>query len=197
MIDNLEKEEVEKFKEYLSLKEENHLVYCDLGSDTQIQKDFIDSICDLSKNLLKTITFVFDPAASTLIDKEILIENLQEKEFNYLLPDSLLTDRQKSILFKISDSTIFLPGGGDYSTLHPSLYVKNHLFRFGSDIVNTKYKKIDIFIDTYLNFESSLTASSDSHHIIDELTQKNHDVINSMYHPKICLDNYLKILEIL
>lgn len=197
LIDALKDSEIEKFKNYLNLSNDKHLVYCDLGSDTVAQKIFIEDLLRLPHQQLKQTTFIFDPGASTLIDKEILIEYLGDKRFDYLLPDSLLNDKQKAMLFKISQSTILLPGSSDYNTLQPSLYVKNHIYRYGDTQPQEKYQKLDIFIDSYENFENALTFNKDSFHLVDELTQKNRETITKLYHPKICLENYLKILEIL
>jgi hypothetical protein len=197
IIDEITNSEIEKFTNYLNISHQKHLIYCDLGTDSKVQKDFIDDILNLSNEQLKNSTFIFDPAASTLIDKEMLIEYLADKSFDYLLPDSLLTDKQKAMLFKISQSTIFLPGSEDYNTIQPSLYVKNHLYRYGEQELNPKYKKVDIFIDIYENFENVQTANTESYQLVDELTQKNRETITRLYHPQISLESYLKILDIL
>ncbi len=197
IIDAIENREIEKFKNYLNISNTKHLVYCDLGSDSLMQKTFIDDILKLPLQQLTQTTFIFDPEASSLVDKEMLIEYLEDKRFDYLLPDSLLSDKQKAMLFKISKSTIFLPGAGEYNTIQPSLYLKNHLYRYGSNETDPKYKKLELFIDSYENFENAITFNDDSHHLIDELTQKNREIITKLYHPQICLENYLKVLEIL
>jgi len=197
IIDDLEPREIEKFKHYLNISDEKHLVYCGLGTHFEIQKKFIDDILKLPRQQLKQTTFIFDPEASTMIDKEMLIEYLEDKRFDFLLPDTLLTDLQKAMLFKLSHSTIILPGTDDYLILDPSLYLKNHVYRYESSERDPKYQKLDIFIDSYDNFENNLTFNEDSHHLIDELTQKNREIITTLYHPQICLENYLKVLEIL
>lgn len=196
-IDALEPQKVEQFKHYLNISDDKHLVYCGLGADSAIQRRFIDDILKLPYELLKQTTFIFDPEASTMIDKEMLIEYLEDKEFDFLLPDTLLSDVQKAMLFEISHSTIILPGSDDYHTLDPSLYLKNHVYRYESNQRDPKYQKLDVFIDSYDNFENSLTFNTDSHHLADELTQKNREIYTTLYHPQICLENYLKILEIL
>jgi len=197
LIDGLEARKIEKFKSYLNLSDEKHLVYCDLGSDISMQKTFIDDILKLPTTLLKYTTFIFDSASSSLVDKERLIEHLEDKEFDYLLPDSLLSEEQKAMLFKISQSTIILPGSSERDTLQPLLYMKNHVYRYGDVAKDAKYKKLDIFIDSYENFENALTFNKDSLHLVNELTQKNREIITKLYHPEICLENYLKVLEIL
>lgn len=197
LIDTLEEKEIEKFKNYLNLANGKHLVYCDLGSVISVQKTFIDDLLKLPNQQLRETTFIFDPASSSIVDKEMLIEHLEDKRFDYLLPDSLLNDTQRAMLFKISQSTIVLSGSSEYRTLQPSLYVKNHLYRYGKAARDSKYQKLDIFIDSYENFENALTFNDASHHLIEELTQKNREIITKLYHPEICLENYLKVLEIL
>ncbi len=197
VIDALKKREIEKFEDYLNISNEKHLVYCGLGTDATMQKAFIDDILKLPNQQLIQTTFIFDPEASTLVDKEMLMEYLEDKRFDFLLPDTLLSDSQKAMLLQLSQSTIFLPGSSEHHTLHPSLYLKNHVYRYGSKKRDPKYQKLDIFIDSYDNFENALTFNEDSHSLVDELTQKNREVITTLYHPQICLDNYLKVLEIL
>jgi hypothetical protein len=197
LIDELEESKVEKFKEYLNLSNEKHLIYCDLGSDITQQKAFIDNLLKLPNKQLRETTFIFDPASSSIVDKEMLIEHLEDKRFDYLMPDSLLTEQQRAMLFKISQSTIVLPNSSEYKTLQPSFYIKNHIYQYGTTSNKSKYEKLDIFIDSYENFENAITFNDDSLHLINELTQKNRDIITKLYHPEICLKNYMKVLEIL
>lgn len=197
IIDTLENREIEKFKSYLNISDQKHLVYCGLGTNSTMQKTFIDDIIKLSNQQLIQTTFIFDPEDSTMVNKEMLIEYLEDKRFDFLLPDALLSNTQKAMLIHISQSTIFLPRSCEYNTLHPSLYLKNHIYRYGSQERDPKYQKLDIFIDSYDNFENNLTFNEDSHNLMDELTQKNREVITKLYHPQICLENYLKVLEIL
>jgi len=197
VIDGLQDRKVAKFKNYLNLSNEKHIVYCDLGSDIKTQKTFIDDILKLPIKQRQYTTFIFDPSASTLVDKEMLIEYLEDKEFDYLLSDSLLNSEQKAMLFKISQSTIILIGSSEQNTLQPSLYLRNHIYRYGDVEKDPKYQKLGMFIDNYENFENALTFNKDSIHLINELTQKNREIITNLFHPEICLENYMKVLEIL
>ncbi|MCH9812702.1 MAG: hypothetical protein K0U47_02030 [Epsilonproteobacteria bacterium] len=194
VIDSVKDDTIEKFKHYLNLSESKHIVYCDLGSDISMQKRFIKDLLKLSAKQLRETTFIFDPVSSTLIDKEMLIEFLEDKQFDYLLPESLLSDEQKAMLLTLSQSSMILPGSGDYSILYPSLYVKNHVYCYER---SQKEKKMELFIDDYENFENATTFNEGSHHLVDELTQKNREIMTTLYHPTLCLENYLKVLKVL
>lgn len=197
IIDQLEDQEIEKFKSYLNLNMQKKLVYCDLGSDSKMQISFISELLKLPYEQLKWTTFIFDPTSSTLIDKENLVEYLSDKRFDYLLPDSLLTDRQKAMLLKISQNSIILPSSEDYNTLHPSLYTKSHIYLYGVKDKKPFYKKNDIYVDTFENFVNSLTFNPDSHNLMDELLNKNQENVTKLFHPDITLKNYLEILKVL
>jgi hypothetical protein len=197
IIDQLDEQEIEKFKSYLNLDMQKKLVYCDLGSDSKMQISFISQLLKLPYEQLKRTTFIFDPTSSTLIDKENLVEFLSDKRFDYLLPDSLLTDMQKAMLLKISQNSIILPSSDDYNTLYPSMYTKSHIYLYGVKRDKNYYKNNDIFVDTFENFENSLTFNPDSHNLIGELLNKNQESVTKMFHPDVTLKNYLEILKIL
>ena len=197
IIDSVEKEELNKFKTYLNITDEKYTVYCDLGNDINTQKNFIEDILKLPQSLLQKTTFIFNPVSTNIIDKEMLIEYLVDKEFDYLMPDSLLTNEQKAMLLLLADGTIILNGYSEYSSLKPSFYVKNHIYRYGTKNKNPKYEKLKLFIDNFENFENTLTFNEDSVKLINELTEKNREIITKLYHPNITLENYLKIMEIL
>ena len=192
IIDKLFKEKIENFKKYLNLDKDKNLIYCDLGGDIQTQINFINDLERLPKDLLKKSTFLFDLSYSSLVDKEQLIEYLQEKSFDFLMPDSLLSDEYKAMFFTISQMSIVLPTSIPYNTLYPSLYSKSHVYSYGECI-----KKDDIFVDTFENFASSLTRNTHSNELTNELKEKNREIMTKTYHPDVSLENYMEILKIL
>ncbi len=197
LIDSISKDELEKFKNYLNISDKKYTVYCDLGNDINIQKEFIDDVLDLPTSLLQKTTFIFNPVSTDIIDKEMLVEYLVDKKFDYLMPDSLLTDKQKAMLLILSNGTIILNGYSEYSSLKPSFYVENHVYRYGTKNKNPKYEKLQLFIDNFDNFENTITFNQDSVNLINELTHKNKEIITKLYHPNNTLENYLKIMDIL
>ncbi len=200
-IDSIRDSELERFQNFLELDLNKSLIYCDLGIDLELQKSFLDDILKLSVDKLRKSTFILDTSSSSIVDKELLFEYLTDKDFDYLLSDSLLSDRQKAMLILLSNSTIILSTKDPYNSLYPSLYVKNHIYRYIESSFNSSVDKIfvdhDIFIDSFENFENTLTYNSDSHHLFEEMLNKNQEEIKKLFHPKLCLKNYLNILEIL
>ncbi len=161
------------------------------------QISFIDDLLKLPHEQLRKTTFVFDPSSSDIVTKESLIEYLREKRFDYLLPDSLLTDGQKAMLIVSCNSCILLPGFNPQSVLYPALYTKIHIYKY-HDISKSKFlDSHDIFIDTFENFENRLTFNDDSRNLTDEFLEKNQSEITKLFHPKNCLKNYLEVLKIL
>lgn len=196
VIDKVSEKEIDKFIQFLNIDIEKNLVYCDLGKNLNMQIDFIDNLLKLPYKQLKSTTFIFDSKSSSLVDKERLLEYLEDKNFDFLLPDSLLSNEQKAILLIISKKCITLPASNDYDTLYPALYCKSHVYFYEDEVNCIFFKQRDIFIDIFENFENSLTFNSDSYHLVDELLKKNREVVTNMYHPDFSLKNYLGILEV-
>ncbi len=196
VIDKVNKEEIDKFMKFLNIDIDKNLVYCDLGKNLNMQVNFIDNLLKLPYKQLKGITFIFDSKASSLVDKERLMEHLEDKNFDFLLPDSLLTDEQKAILLKISKTCITLPTSFKSETLYPALYCKSHIYFYEDEVESVFFKQKGIFVDIFENFENSLTFNSDSWELVYELLKKNREVVKARYHPNVSLKNYLKILEV-
>ncbi len=197
VIDNLKNEKVEKFRNYLNLDSHKSVTYCYLGKSLDMQFAFIDDLLKLPASLLRENTFIFDPSDSSLVDKERLIEYLNDKKFDFLLPDSQLTDEQKAVLLAISKNSIILPNPKNSNTLYSSLYIKNHLYFYGNIPDEEFYKEHNIFIDSYENFENSLTFNQDSKQLMAELLNTNKEAIKKLFHPEVNTQNYLEILKIL
>ncbi len=197
IVDDISNLEVHKFKKYLNLDTEKNIVYCDLGTNFDQQIKLINGILKLSKQQIKTTTFIFDSGASTLVDKERLIEYIDSKSIDFLVPDSLLKDKQKAMLLKISKSCIVLPESDEYNTLYPALYTKNHIYYYGNKKDNKLINEHNIFIDTFENFENMQSFNNDSYLLISELLEKNKITIKKLLHPKVVIDKYLEILKIL
>ncbi len=197
VIDSLKSEKVEKFKNYLNLDSHKSVTYCYLGKSLDMQISFIDELLKLPASLLRENTFIFDPSDSSLVDKERLIEYLGDKKFDFLLPDSQLTDEQRAVLLAISKNSIILPNPKNLDTLHSSLYIKNHPYFYGNTPDEEFYKEHNIFIDSYENFENSQTFNRDSKQLMDELLNTNQEAIKKLFHPEVNTQNYLEILKIL
>ncbi len=196
VIDKVTTKEIDKFTQFLNIDIDKNLVYCDLGKNLNMQIDFVDNLLKLPYKQLKSATFIFDSKSSSLVDKERLLEHLEDKNFDFLLPDSLLSNEQKAILLVISKRCITLPSSSGYDTLYPALYCKSHTYFYDNELMSISFKKRDIFVDIFENFENSLTFNSDSYHLVDELLQKNREVVSNKYHPDASLKNYLRILEV-
>ncbi len=196
LIDKISREDIDKFTKFLNIDIDKNLIYCDLGKNLNMQVNFIDDLLKLSYKQLKSATFIFDCKFSSLVDKERLMEHLEGKNFDYLLPDSHLTDEQKAILLMISQMSITLPTSKIYDTLYPSLYCKNHTYFYENEVESVFFKDKGIFIDIFDNFSNTLTFNQDSYNLVYELLKKNREVMTNRYHPDVSLKNYLKILEV-
>ena len=165
------------------------IVYCDMSGTLQTQMTFIDALLTLPIQRLRQSTFIFHLNAHTLEERKALKAHLEEKNFDYLLIESLITPKQRAILYKIADKSIILSHS---LALILSLYSKNHTYLYGDIMIDDIYEQESLFVDTFTNFKSK---KEQENVIINDLLESNKQKIQMLFSPNESINRYIEVLK--
>jgi len=191
-IDAISEEEVFKASFAMGFDLEKDIIYCDLSGSLQTQIRFIDDLLTLSIEKLRQSTFIFHLKAHNLQERKTLKAHLEEKNFDYILIEVLITPKQNALLYKIADKSIILSSAEDHTSLALSLYAKNHTYLYGDIQLQGIYKKENIYVEPF----SSFKASDDKNNpMINNLLQSNQQKIFAIFNSDESINRYIKVLK--
>ncbi len=188
-LDKISEEEIFKASYAMGFDLEKDIIYCDMSGALQKQMHFIDDLLTLPIQRLRQSTFIFHLNAHSLEERKILKAHLEEKNFDYLLIESLITPKQSALLYKIADKSLIL---SDSPALALSLYSKNHTYLYGNIMIDDIYEQAALFIDTFTNFVSK---SEKENVIISDLLGSNKQKIHMLFSPDESINRYIEVLK--
>lgn len=192
-LDKISEEEIFKASYAMGFDLEKDIIYCDMSGDIHRQLAFIDAILTLPIERLRQSTFIFHLNAHSLEERNALKSHMQEKNFDYLLIESLITPKQNALLYKIADKSIILTSSLKNPSLPLSLYAKNHTYLYEDIMIDSIYKEESIFIDTFENFKNK--DDEDKNLIIKDLLQSNQEKIHKLFSSDACITRYISIIK--
>lgn len=191
-LDKISEEEVFKASYAMGFDMEKDIIYCDMSGSLQRQLHFIDDLLKLPEHKLRQSTFIFHLNRHNLEERKRLKAHLEEKNFDYLLIEALITPKQSALLYKIADKAIILSEDESNPTLALSLYAKNHTYLYHDTPIDALYHDRELFIDTFENF----TKEREDHNgILNDLLQQNQKTIAALFEPENCIIRYIEVLK--
>jgi hypothetical protein len=191
-LDNISEEEIFKASYAMGFDLENDIIYCDMSGSITGQLTLIDDLLKLPKSRLRQSTFIFHLNRHNLEERKHIKTHLEEKNFDYLLIETLITPKQSALLYKIADKAIILSESESNHTLALSLYAKNHTYLYENVTIDRLYHDNDLFIDTFENFKKENRAN---HGIINDLLSKNAEKIYKLFSSKACINRYIEVIK--
>ncbi len=185
----ISEEEIFKASYAMGFDLEKDIIYCDMSGALRTQMRFIDDLLTLPIQRLRQSTFIFHLNAHTLDERKALKAHLEEKNFDYLLIEALITPKQSALLYKIADKSLIL---SDSSSLVLSLYSKNHTYLYGDIMIDDIYQKESLFIDTFDHFTSK---KEEDNVIINDLLEDNKQKIQMIFSPDESINRYIEVLK--
>ncbi len=189
VLDTISEEEIFKASYAMGFDLEKDIIYCDMSGTLQTQMHFIDDLLTLPVERLRQSTFIFHLNAHSLEERKALKAHLEEKNFDYLLIEALITPKQSALLYKIADKSLILSHS---PALALSLYSKNHTYLYGDIMIDDIYKKESLFIDTFTNFKSK---KEEDNVIINDLLEANKQKIQMIFSPDESINRYIEVLK--
>ena len=191
-MDNISEEEIFKTSHAMGFDMDRDIIYADLSGSLQTQMDFIDDILTLPIERLRQSTFIFHLNQHNLEERQALKKHFAEKNFDYLLIDTLITQRQRALLYKIADKSIILSTDKENQSLPLSLYAKNHTYLYGDIMIDTSYKETDVFLSSFEDFKNQ---SDEENPIISDLIQANQAKIYTLFNPDEIIGQYIEMIK--
>jgi hypothetical protein len=191
-LDDISEEEIFKASYAMGFDLDKDIIYCDMSGTLQTQLHFIDNLLQLPMERLRQSTFIFHLNAHSLDERTRIKAHMQEKNFDYLLIETLITPKQSALLYKIADKSIILSDSKKTYALALSLYAKNHTYLYGDIMIDPIYHDKEFFIDTFANFQNH---QEDENLIIKDLLQSNHDKIALYFSPQESINRYIEVIK--
>lgn len=191
-LDKISEEEIFKASYAMGFDLEKDIIYCDMSGTVQNQLAFIDDLLSLPIERLRQSTFIFHLNAHSLDERNALKAHLEEKNFDYLLIESLITPKQSALLYKIADKSIILSSNQNNHSLVLSLYSQNHTYLYGNILLEDVYKEESIFVDTFENFRQK---QEEENVIINDLLKSNQKKIHGLFSPDESINRYIEVLK--
>jgi len=188
-LDKISEEEIFKASHAMGFDLDKDIIYCDMSGTLQTQMTFIDDLLTLPIQRLRQSTFIFHLNAHTFQERKALKAHFEEKNFDYLLIESLITPRQSALLYKIADKSIIL---SDSTALISSLYSKNHTYLYGDIMIDDIYEKQSLFIDTFTNFKNK---KEQENIIINDLLKDNKQKVQMLFSSDESINKYIEVLK--
>jgi hypothetical protein len=192
VLDTISEEEIFKASYAMGFDLDKDIIYCDMSGTLIRQLTFIDDLLKLPKNRLRESTFIFHLNRHNLEERKRIKAHLEEKNFDYLLIETLITPKQSALLYKIADKSIILSESETNQTLALSLYAKNHTYLYQDTPIDKLYHDRDLFIDTFENFKKD---NQTNHSIINDLLVKNREIIYELFNSKASIIRYIEVIK--
>jgi len=190
-LDKISEEEIFKASYTMGFDLEKDIIYCDMSGTLRKQIRFIDDLLSLPIERLRQSTFIFHLNAHDLQERTRIKAHMEEKNFDYILIESLITPKQSALLYKLADKSIILSSSEQNPALALSLYSKNHTYLYGDISIDAIFKEESLFIDTFENFKSKKEEDS----IINDLLESNKKKIHTFFSPQESINRYIEVLK--
>ncbi len=191
-LDDISEEEIFKASYAMGFDLDKDIIYCDMSGTLQTQLQFIDDLLQLPTERLRQSTFIFHLNAHSLDERTKIKAHMQDKNFDYLLIETLITPKQSALLYKIADKSIILSDSKQTDALPLSLYAKNHTYLYGDIMIDPLYHDKEFFLDTFTNFRNE---NADENLIINDMIKSNHDKIALYFSPEESINRYIEVIK--
>ncbi len=192
LIDEIKKEDILKASKTMGLELNKDIVYCDLSSSLQRQVELIEDISSMKIDRLKNSTFIFWLSNHNLEERDEIKSLLLEKNFDYLLIETMMSKRQQALIYKLCSSAIIL----SYSKLNLALPI---LLYTKSSIYLYKESKVDkIFDDEFYmkDFEEFLSKDENEDEMIKiDLLNRNSKKVYQLFDPEHSIERYIEVIK--
>ncbi len=190
-IDKITQEDIFKASYAMGFDLDKEITYVHLQGALAKQLAFIEELLTLPQERLRQSTFIFYLNAHNLQERKAVKALLEEKNFDYLLIEVLITAKQHALLYKIADKSIILSAQNN-SGLPASCYAQNHTYLYHDTFIDPIYKEKDIFIDTFENFKNH---AGEENSIIADLCKANQAKVAALFSPSATINQYIEVLK--
>jgi len=188
-IDNTSLESVKKAYQAMGLDQNKDIVYCDLSSSIDRQLKLIEEISSINRDFLLKKTFIFWLSSHDLHDRDAIKDTLLEKNFDYLLIETMMTQKQQALIYKLCNTSIILSDKSD--SLPISLYSKHKIYLYEKPDIDAIFNEEDFYMQ---DFEEFIDQNSENK-IENDLLEKNHKKAKEIFDPKSSVENYISIIK--
>ncbi len=177
----------------MGLDLEKDIIYCDLSGALEKQEQLIDDISELPTQKLKQSTFIFTLSRHNLEERESIKTHLEGKNFDYLLIEALMSDKQKALLFRLANSAIVINYDQNNPTLPLALYAKHIVYLYDEHEIDDLFFVNDFFFKTFEDFKN--TKESDNATIEQDLLTKNREKVFKIFDPEATIETYIDLIK--
>jgi hypothetical protein len=192
-IDNISQEDVFKASHAMGLDLDKDIIYTDLSSNIQNQLSLIDDIASLKIDKLKKSTFIFYLNQHNLDERNAIKERLEGKNFDYLLIEAIMNDKQKALIYKLTNKSIILSNGDLNPALELSMYAKNRIYLYKNAMIDKLFLDKNFFIQTFEDFKNQNIDESNS--LEDDLLTKNQEIIYDIFDGERAIERYIEVIK--
>jgi len=192
-IDSISQEDVFKASHAMGLDLDKDIIYTDLSSNLQNQLSLIDDIASLKIDKLRKSTFIFHLNQHDLDERGAIKEKLEGKNFDYLLIETIMSDKQKALIYKLTNKSIILSSSDLNPALELSLYAKNRIYLYKNAQVDKLFLDKKFFIQSFEDFKSQNIEQSNS--LEDDLLTKNQDIIYDIFDGERAIERYIEVIK--
>jgi hypothetical protein len=192
-IDRVTQEEILKATHAMGLELEKDIVYCDLASDIDRQLDLIDEIASLEHKKLRSTTFIFVLGMHDLDSREQIKSKLLELNFDYLLIEQMLNDKQKALIHKLCNKAIILEYSDKNPSLPISLYCKNIVYLYDEDSIDELFLTNDFFMKSFDEFKDEREPMEEK--IENDLLKRNQKLSLEFFGSKESIQKYIELIK--
>ncbi len=192
-IDTIDDQHILQASRAMGLDLEKDIIYCDLSSTLETQERLIDEISELPTQKLKQTTFIFTLSRHNLEERESIKKLLESKNFDYLLIEALMSDKQKALLFRLANGAIVISYNENNPTLPLALYTKHIIYLYDRNEIDDLFFVNDFYFKTFENFKNS--KESDNAAIEQDLLTKNREKVFQIFDPEATIETYIDLIK--
>jgi len=192
-IDKISQEDILKVANVMKLDLNKDIVYVDLNTSIDRQFSIIDELASIDIEKLKNMTFVFHLNSHDLDQRKSIKEKLKDKDFDFLLIEAMMSDKQKALIFKLSNKSIISSNDGIIKSLELSLYSKNHIYLYRETKIDPIYKERNFFIKNFDDFINEEINKKDSIEI--DMLKRNREKIFEIFDPENSIQQCIKVIK--
>ena len=190
-VDDIPQEEVFKASRAMGLDLDKDIVYADLSGNLSTQLSLIDELSSLSIEKLRQSTFIFHLNQHDLDEREAIKAELAGKNFDYLLIETIMSDKQKALIHKLTNKAIILSSTN--STLQLSMYAKSRIYLYKDNKLDRLFLQEKFFTKSFEDFKNE--KSDESNTLEDDLLTKNHEKIYDIFDAERSIERYIEVIK--
>ena len=192
-IDEINDKDLVKATHTMGLDLDKDIIYCDLSGDLLMQLDLIDDISLLKKEKLKKSTFIFSLGRHDLDSRNRLKEKLLSLNFDYLLIEALMNQKQKALIHKLCNKAIISTYSEDNPSLPAALYSKNFIYLYDETKIDSLFFEHPFFMKDFSDFIDENGETSDTIEL-DRLS-KNKLLATKFFEPEHSIQEYIEVIK--